>query len=104
VFELRKLDLQLAFMRARALGEDIEDQPGAIDHATLRELLEIALLHRRKRVIDEDQIGVGRLFLFFQFPGLAAADEKLRIRPFDARAQRADDTGSGGTGKLTEFG
>jgi hypothetical protein len=46
VLELRQLDLQLAFVRARALREDVEDQAGAVDDATLQQLLEVALLHR----------------------------------------------------------
>ncbi len=47
VLELREFDLQFALVRARALGEDVEDQSGAIDHAALRELFEVAFLHRR---------------------------------------------------------
>jgi hypothetical protein len=43
---LGKLDLQLAFMAACALREDIEDQARAIDHAALERAFEIALLAR----------------------------------------------------------
>ena len=35
VLQLRELDLQLAFEAARALREDVENQSGAIEHATL---------------------------------------------------------------------
>ena len=35
VLELRELDLQLAFVAARALREDVEDQAGAVEHAAL---------------------------------------------------------------------
>ena len=35
VLELCQFDLQLAFVRTRALGEDVEDQAGAIDDAAL---------------------------------------------------------------------
>jgi len=104
VFELRQFDLQFAFVRACALREDVEDQSGAINDPTLRELLEVALLDRRQRVIDQDQVGVGRLFLRLEFLGLAAADEEFGIRALDARAQGADHAGAGGTRKFAEFG
>ena len=46
VRELRQLDLQLALRRARALGEDVEDERGAIDHLDAERLGEVALLDR----------------------------------------------------------
>ncbi|MNN21582.1 hypothetical protein D3C81_1349110 [compost metagenome] len=56
VLELGQFDLQLAFMGTRPLGEDIEDQPGAIKHATLEDALEVAFLARREGVIENHQI------------------------------------------------
>ena len=44
VLELRELHFELAFVAARALREDVEDQSRAIEHAPLDELLEIAFL------------------------------------------------------------
>ena len=90
VLQLGQLDLQLAFVRAGALGEDVEDEPGAVDDAALGIFFQIALLHRRERVIDQDQVGVERGALRLEFLGLAAADEELRVRLFDARVQRTD--------------
>ena len=103
VLQLRELDLQLAFVRARALREDVEDQPGAIDDAALGELFEIALLHRRERAVDEDQIRVERLALLGELLGLAGADEVARVRPVDARGQRADDARAGRARELAEL-
>jgi len=91
VLQLRELDLQLAFVRARALREDVEDEARAIDDAALGELFEIALLHRRQRAVDEDQVRVERLPLLGELLGLAGADEVARVRTVDARRQRADD-------------
>jgi len=91
VLQLRELDLQLAFVRARALREDVEDEARAIDDAALGELLEIALLNRRERAIDEDQVRIERLSLLGELLGLAGTYEITRIRPVDARRQRADD-------------
>jgi hypothetical protein len=95
VLQLRELDLQLAFVRARALREDVEDQSRAIDDAALGELFEIAFLHGAQRAVDQDQIRIERLALLGELRGLAGADEVARIRPVDARSQRADDARAG---------
>jgi len=46
VLKLRELHLQLAFVAARALRKDIEDQADAVDDATRQLLLQVALLRR----------------------------------------------------------
>ena len=46
VAQLGQLDLHLALGRRRPLGEDVEDQGRAVDHAPLDQLLEVALLRR----------------------------------------------------------
>ena len=58
VLELRQLHFELAFMTARALREDVEDETGAIQHPALDELFEVALLRRRQRMIEQHQVGV----------------------------------------------
>jgi hypothetical protein len=44
--ELGELDLQLAFVTARAQREQVEDQGGAVDDPTLQFAFEVALLTR----------------------------------------------------------
>ena len=44
--QLRRLHLQPAFLGARALGKDVEDQLGAVDDLHLELLLQVALLPR----------------------------------------------------------
>ena len=58
VLELRELDFELAFVAARALREDVEDQSRAIEHAALDELFEIAFLRGRQRMIEQHHVGV----------------------------------------------
>ena len=51
-------DFELALEAARALREDVENQSVAIEHSPLDELLEVALLAGRERVIDEHDVRV----------------------------------------------
>jgi len=103
MLELRKLNLKLAFVRASALREDVEDETRAIDDAALGEFFEIAFLHRTQRAVDQDQVRVERLALLGELRGLAGADEIARIGPVDARGQRADDARAGRARELAEF-
>ncbi len=83
VVEMRELDLQPAFGGRRALAEDLEDQPGAVDHLALELVLEIALLDRRQRAVDDHQLG------FFLLAGggdafdLAFAEQRRRAHLAD---------------------
>ena len=56
VVEMRELDLQPPFPRLGALAEDLEDQAGAVEDLGAPGLLEVALLHRAERVVDDDQL------------------------------------------------
>ncbi len=56
VVEPGQLDLQLAFPRAGAAGEDLQDQPGAVDHLDLAGALQVALLHGAERIVDHDDV------------------------------------------------
>ena len=58
---MRQLDLKRALLRRRTLAEDVENQPGAVDHLAVPRTLQIALLHRRNRGIHNGyrHAGVG---------------------------------------------
>ena len=81
MFKLRQFDLQLAFMVFGALGEDIQNQTGAINHAALETLLQITLLSGRKVVIEDYQRCASLLQYQGNFLYLAAPRESSRIRP-----------------------
>ena len=77
--QLRQLDLQLTFEAARALREDIENQSGTIQYATLQERLEIAFLTWRERMIENHEIRLLALYACVDLFRFAAADEQPRI-------------------------
>ena len=103
VFELRELDLELAFGRPRVLSEDVEDQLRAVDHARAELVLERALLRRAELVVgDEDlrrRAGVRRL----ELAELALPDERPRIRMTAVLHDLSYRCGTRGTCELTEL-
>ena len=60
VLELRQLDLELPLGAHGVLGEDVEDQLRAVDHARVERVLEVALLRRIELVVDEQALGLAR--------------------------------------------
>ena len=55
--QMRMLDLQRAFARARAPAENFENETGAVEHLGVPGLFQIALLHRRERAIHHHDAG-----------------------------------------------
>src|SRR5262249_34901800 len=105
VFELRELHLQLAFARARAPGEDVENQLRPIDDRASERFLEIPQLRRRQLVVEDDEVGAcldarGRERL-----DLSAAEERRRIGLRALLLHAQHDVGAGGrrqAGELVE--
>ena len=56
VLELRQLDLEPALGAGRVLGEDVEDQLGAVDDPRRERVLEGALLGRIELVVDNQDV------------------------------------------------
>ena len=87
IIEMRQLDLQAPFRGRRALAENLEDQPGAVDHLGLGALFQRLLLDRGQPGIDDQQ---ARLILagdFGDFLDLALAEQARR--PDVAQLERA---------------
>ena len=58
VAQLGQLDLSLALLGARVLGEDVEDHGGAVDGRAPKDLLEVAALRGRQLVVEHNRVGV----------------------------------------------
>src|SRR5439155_5345366 len=103
VVELRKLDLQLAFAAARVAGKDVENELRPINHAAFGVFFDVALLHRRKIAVEDDQrrlLGMGFGADFIQ---LAASDQRGRVGNV-AKLKNCSGYGSAGTaGELDKF-
>ena len=107
VLQPRQLDLQLALVAAGALREDLQDQQRAVVDRQLHVALEVALLRRAERLVEQDFGGAGLLGQHLDLVGLAAADEQRRV----GRLALAGDTGDrlqarglGQQAQLFEFG
>ena len=87
VFVLRQLNLQRALAGVRMLGEDVEDQCGAVEHLNVLVLdgfFDLALLARAEFLVEEDR---GRVVLGQQIQHLrqlAGTDQGRRIGCADA--------------------
>ena len=79
VLQLRELDLELALRRVCVVGEDVEDDRGAIDDRDVERRLEVALLARNELVVAGDQVGAVTLDLRAQLGELAAPEVAVRV-------------------------
>jgi len=99
VLELRHLDLQPRFARARVAGEDGENHLRAVDDLAIEVLLEVPHLRGREVVVAGHRVGRGLRDEALQLLELALGQERGRRRPaallhefaHDARARRVDE-------------
>ena len=88
VFELGELDLEAPFVGLGVQGEDVQDQPAAVDHLDLEQLLERPLLGRRELVVGDQHVKAGLALRAQQLLGLALADVPVRDRRGGGSATR----------------
>ena len=103
VFELRELDLELALGATGVLGEDVENQLGAIDDARLERVLERALLRWAQLVVDEQRLGVGLGKGLLQLRELPLAHERPWIGVHSMLDDLPDGVDAGSPRQLGEL-
>ncbi len=103
---MRVFDLQRAFPRAGAATENLQDQPGAIQDFRIPGFFKVALLHRRKRTVHDDDAR----FEAFDQPGdffdLALAEKgrrPQRIEHDDSGLFDVEVDGAGKADRLIEL-
>src|SRR5207247_6914806 len=100
VLELGQLDLELALGALRMLGEDVEDELGAIDDAELQLVLEAALLARIEVVVHQQRFRIDPGQGLFQLDELPLADVRARVRRRTAPNELSDRLDSRGSEQL----
>ena len=117
VLDLCQLHLHPSLTGAGVVGEDVEDQFGAVDDRHLaciarfvglrlhavENLLDVAALGRREVVVEHDEGGLGLLHRPEQFLELALADQRARSRPVAALAHFSVDSAAGGLDQALEL-
>jgi hypothetical protein len=78
-------------MRARPRAKNLKDQTGAVDDLGFPLALEIALLHRRQRAVDDDEPDFLLGDLFAERFDPALADERPRYGPVEANDLAGND-------------
>ena len=89
-------------MRARARGEDVEDQLAAVEDLDLELLLEVAHLGGRQVVVEDDHVGVGGLDELLELLDLALADVGREIDVLALLEHAADHDQAGRLGQAAE--
>src|ERR1700722_7372523 len=77
-------------MGAGARAKDFQDQAGAIDDLGLPAPLQVALLHRRQRAVDDDQADLLLGDRLAQRIDAALAEQRSRYGPREAHDLAAD--------------
>jgi hypothetical protein len=100
VLQLGQLDLQLAFMRTRTLGKNIEDQANAAQDTALHQFFEIAFLARREVVIENHQFRALCDDSLSNFVRLASTNEQAGIGLLARAANHSQDFYARRTGQF----
>ena len=102
--EMRQLHLQHAFPRPGAGAKNFENEPGSIDDLGIPRLLEIALLHRRHDVVDDDETDVEFAYPLADFIDLPRSEQGRWARLRQRHDRRVDDVEVDGLCKSDGFG
>ncbi len=103
VFELRQLHLRLALFGLGVLGEDVQDQRGAVDDLDLDHVLQRATLAGLEFVVDDHGVGAHGLDDVAQLDGLALADVRGGVGVGAALQHAVEHLGARGFGQGGEF-
>src|SRR6202034_2665008 len=97
-------DLKLAFEGARALGEDIEDELAAVDHAQLQFIFEITGLSGAEGIVENRERRAFASGHLADLDSFALADKGAGVDRFEPLLNLARDFRARALGQRAEFG
>ncbi len=103
MLKLSQFHLQFAFVTARPLGENIQDQADPIQYPASGYALHVAFLGRAQFVIEKNQFRIHGSHDIANFLNLALADKETRIRQFPLAVDHDHGRKAGRFRKLNEF-
>ena len=86
-----------------ALGENVENERGAVQHLAIEDAFEVAALRGGQFVVEDDGVHVIATALLREFVRLAGADEGAGNGRIHFLSAIADDFASGSGGQLGKF-
>src|SRR4051794_19223254 len=101
ILQLRELDLEASFPAPGALREDVENELGAIENFTRKEVLQVAALGRRQLVVENHRGDVLVLERFLYQLRFAFADVIRRGRLLEFLGDGIDHFRAGGVRELS---
>jgi hypothetical protein len=104
VMQTRSLDLQAAFMRARMLRKDLEDDLGPVEDTRLHIQLEVALLARAQIFVADDDVERAFELHVAQLFYLAHTYEVRRVDLAAALHVRSHDLSACGPRQVSQLG
>jgi hypothetical protein len=103
MFQLRQLNLKLAFRRVGTLCKNVEDEPGSVQHAATGDFFEITFLNGGKVVVHQHDIGVISRACRADFLGLALAHKCRGSRYLSAAEYSPANFGAGRFSEQSQF-
>ena len=103
VLHAGEFDLQAGLLGVGALGENIENDLLAVDHAEVGEFFPLALLGGREAVVDDDHIALMGAGEFGDFRGFAGAAEEFLMHFTAAGEHGFDHLDAEGFDQFGEF-
>jgi len=103
VLELGQLHLELAVRALGALGEDVQDELGAVQHLERGGLGDVPGLGRGQVLVEDDEVRHLLHGAEVELVQLAVADEVARVRFAAGLHHLVDDVHPGGAGQLRQL-
>tara|TARA_B100000676_G_C18040413_1_gene824538 strand:+ start:1175 stop:1564 length:390 start_codon:yes stop_codon:yes gene_type:complete len=103
VSQLRQFNLELTLVSLGPQGENIQNQSRPVDHPTAYYFLKIALLNRRDRLINNNQVCAVRRDRFCDLPRFATSNISSRFRSPSRGANAGHDAAAGRLRQTSQF-